>query len=50
MTDVISVDFAATINIFPQDVEDAAGDLAQAVQNVVGGTGVQVYPETVEKS
>lgn len=50
MSALTTVAFSANIKLTQQDIEDAGGDLAQAVQNVVGGTGAQVYPETVEEA
>lgn len=36
------VEFTATISLLENDIEEADGDVKQAVQNVIGGMGAQV--------
>ena len=40
--DYVEYEFTATIKLSPQDLREADGDVAQAIQNVVGRTGACV--------
>lgn len=40
--DLTEITFTAKIKLFADDLEEAEGDVKQAVQNMIGGSGAQV--------